>query len=113
MRLAVVTVNYCCADEILRTSKATASQIAACDGEWWIVDNKSPDGSAARLREAFLDMPNVHLIEAPENGGFGYGNNQVINRVLNGEIDAKYIYFLNPDAFPEPGSIGAMVAYLD
>ena len=113
MRLAVVTVNYCCAEDILRALKATATQIAACSGEWWIVDNKSPDGSATRLRDALAGMTNVHLIEAPKNGGFGYGNNQVIDRVLKGEIDAEYIYFLNPDASPEPGSIEAMVAYLD
>lgn len=113
MRLAVVTVNYCCAAAILSALKATAGQIAAVGGEWWIVDNKSPDGSAAELREAIANLPTVHLIEAPRNGGFGYGNNQVINKILGGEIDADNVYFLNPDAIPEPGSIEAMVGYLD
>jgi N-acetylglucosaminyl-diphospho-decaprenol L-rhamnosyltransferase len=113
MRLAVVTVNYCCATAIRSALKTTAAQIAACGGEWWIVDNRSPDGSAAELRRAIADMPKVHLVEAPRNGGFGYGNNQVINRILRGEIGADYVYFLNPDAVPEPGSIAAMVAYLD
>ena len=113
MRLAVVTVNYCCAAEILRSLTATAAQIAASGGEWWIVDNKSPDGSSALLSDAVADLPNVHVLEAPKNGGFGYGNNQIITRLLSREIDAAYLYFLNPDAVPEPGAVEAMLAYLD
>jgi len=113
MRLAVVTVNYCCAEEILQRLKATALQIAACGGEWWIVDNKSPDDSAAVIGAAIADLAGVHLIVAEKNGGFGYGNNQLINRVLSDEITADYIYFLNPDASPESGAIQAMISYLD
>lgn len=113
MRLAVVTVNYCCAAEALREMAETARKIADAGGEWWIVDNKSPDDSLATLRPAIAKLPKVHLIEAPKNGGFGYGNNQVINRVLSGEIEADYIYCLNPDAIPEPGAIELMASYLD
>lgn len=113
MRLAVVTVNYCCAAEILRGLDVTAAQIAEAGGEWWIVDNHSPDDSAQVLREAIAKRRGIHLIEAPRNGGFGYGNNQVINRVLSGEIAANYIYFLNPDAVPEPGAVEALASYLD
>jgi GT2 family glycosyltransferase len=32
---------------------------------------------------------------------------------LSGEIVANYIYFLNPDATPEPGSIAKMISYLE
>jgi GT2 family glycosyltransferase len=91
---------------------ATASQIAACDGQWWIVDNNSGDSSTATLRQAASEFANVHLIEAPKNGGFGYGNNQVINRVISGEVQAEYMYFLNPDAIPERNAIAAMLTYL-
>ena len=113
MRLAVVTVNYCCAEEVLRGMGETAAQISRAGGEWWIVDNKSPDDSLELLPPAIANFNKVHLIEAPKNGGFGYGNNQVIDRVLSGEIDADYIYFLNPDAIPEPGAIELMASYLD
>jgi N-acetylglucosaminyl-diphospho-decaprenol L-rhamnosyltransferase len=113
MRLAVVTVNYCCAPEILSRLEATASKIGRAGGEWWIVDNKSPDSSADLIRAGIANVRNVHLIAAEKNGGFGYGNNQVINRVLSGKIEAEYLYFLNPDAAPEQGSIEAMVRYLD
>lgn len=113
MRLAVVTVNYCCAGEVVRGLDATAPEIAAAGGQWWIVDNHSPDDSVEVLRGALAKVSGVHLIEAPSNGGFGYGNNQVIVRVLAGEIEAEYVYFLNPDAVPEAGAIDAMATYLD
>lgn len=113
MRLAVVTVNYCCAGEILVRLESTAAQVDAADGDWWIVDNNSPDNSAELLEAALAKVPHAHLLRAEKNGGFGYGNNQVINRVVSGEIDADYIYFLNPDAAPEPGAIEAMASYLD
>src|SRR6266576_3389809 len=113
MRLAVVTVNYCCANTILHGLGKTAAQISECGGHWWIVDNCSPDDSVERLRRATAEFPHVHLIEAQKNGGFGYGNNQVIRRVISGQIQADYLYFLNPDAFPEPGSIAAMTSYLE
>ncbi|MBK6005212.1 glycosyltransferase family 2 protein [Ramlibacter ginsenosidimutans] len=113
MRLVVVTVNYCCADAILERLEESARQIAACDGEWWIVDNHSPDNSAERISRALARYDNVHLMRAEENGGFGFGNNQVIHRVVLGQINADYLYFLNPDASPLPGSIEQMTAYLD
>ncbi|HKO20228.1 MAG TPA: glycosyltransferase family 2 protein [Acidobacteriaceae bacterium] len=113
MGLAVVTVNYCCAGEILSRLESTAAQIENAGGEWWLVDNKSPDNSADLLEAAVAKVPHTHLIRAERNGGFGYGNNQIINRVLSGEIAADYIYFLNPDASPEPGAIEAMMSYLD
>lgn len=113
MRLAVVTVNFCCADEIIARLGTTAREIAASDGEWWIVDNRSPDDSVEAISAALKPYSNVHLLVAEKNGGFGYGNNQVIKRVVAGEIAADYLYFLNPDASPQEGSIRAMIAYLD
>lgn len=113
MRLAVVTVNYCCADVLVRNLKATAGLIADAGGVWYIVDNCSPDNSIAKLRSALQGVANAELIEAERNGGFGYGNNCVIEPVITGQIEADYVYILNPDAIPEPGSIERMTSYLD
>lgn len=113
MRVAVVTVNYCCAEEIIRNLEPTARQIASARGFWFIVDNCSPDDSARSLRTAIEGVENVTLIEAGRNGGFGYGNNRVIERVIGGQIDADYVYLLNPDALPCTGSIALMASYLD
>jgi len=113
MRLIVATVNYCCANSIIECLSTTASQVRDCRGQWWIVDNHSLDDSVDVLRSALTKFPDVHLLEAPRNGGFGYGNNLVIEKAISGPLKADYIYFLNPDACPQPGAIAAMMSYLD
>ncbi len=113
MRLVVVTVNYRCADVLVPSIAATAEQIGQVGGTWHIVDNCSPDDSLAVLRPAVEDFDHVRLIEASRNGGFGYGNNRGIERVLGGDPAANYVYFLNPDAIPESGAIKLMIDYLD
>ena len=61
-----------------------------------IVDNQSLDDSLETLRTASQNLKNVHLIAGrKKNGGFGYGNNQVIDRVMTGAIEADFLYFLN------------------
>ncbi|HEX9656975.1 MAG TPA: glycosyltransferase family 2 protein [Bacteroidota bacterium] len=59
------------------------------DHELIIVDNASTDGSADACRMAF---PQIHLIEAKKNGGYGYGNN-LGARMAKGDI----VLFLNND----------------
>jgi GT2 family glycosyltransferase len=53
-----------------------------------VVDNASPDDSAATVR----DLP-VELIRSSRNGGFSYGCNLGAAR-----SDAPFLLFLNPDA---------------
>ena len=116
-RLVVITVNYCCADAILEGMDETVRQIRALgDSEFWIVDNLSPDGSAAVLEEAiaaraYQDV--VKVIMSPKNGGFGAGNNVAINAGLNSKTPPDYFYFLNPDAVPHAGAIATFVDFMD
>lgn len=112
-RLAVVTVNYRCADVLIPTIETTARQIAEAGGHWYIVDNRSPDDSVPVLRKALAGIDDATLIEAEVNGGFGYGNNRVMHRVIDGQIDADLVYLLNPDAVPDDGAIEVMIAYLN
>jgi len=54
-----------------------------------IVDNASTENSAAECKIAF---PQIHIIEARTNGGYGYGNN-LGARIARGDI----LLFLNND----------------
>lgn len=73
--------------------------------EAYVVDNASDDGSPAMVRERF---PWVQLIENRENVGFARANNQVLRRGAG-----RYLLLLNPDTLVLPGSLPAMVAFLD
>src|SRR3712207_2150066 len=70
------------------------------DFEVVVWDNASTDGVVDRLRVA----PDVRVVRAPENLGFAGGNNRAV--ALSRSL---WIAALNPDAFPEPGWLQALV----
>lgn len=73
--------------------------------ENWVVDNASTDNSPRMVREKF---PQVQLMESHENIGFASANNQAIQRCTG-----KYILLLNPDTYVAPGTLQALVDFLD
>ena len=70
-----------------------------------VLDNNSPDGSAAAIAEAF---PHIRLIASPENHGFAKGNN-----IAAGYARGDYILLLNPDTVVLDGAIDKLVAFAD
>lgn len=66
-----------------------------------VVDNASPDGTAAKVRERF---PQVRLLANDENAGFGAANNQAA-AVARGE----YLALVNSDAVVPAGWIGPLL----
>ncbi len=94
------------------TRGAVATALAAASGlahEVIVVDNHSPDDSAARLRAAFPEAahPNVHVVANAENAGFGKANNQGAARA-GGDV----LFFLNPDTVVHGQAIGALYDFL-
>lgn len=74
------------------------------DADVWVVDNASQDGSADAVRAAF---PQVHLIENPDNAGFGAANNLALQRA-----SGEFLLLLNSDAFVQPGAVAALTQCL-
>jgi GT2 family glycosyltransferase len=89
--------------------------MAGLDAELVIVDNDSADGSFEALSKgvAARGWTGVRVLQSGQNGGFGAGNNFGIRAGCSDGGTAEYVYILNPDAFPDAGAIGALVAYLD
>jgi len=69
-----------------------------------VVDNASRDGSAQMVRSHF---PRVTLIALPENRGLTVASNLALRLT-----QSEFLLYLGADAFPEPGALAGLVAYM-
>ncbi|MFP5369225.1 MAG: glycosyltransferase family 2 protein, partial [Actinomycetes bacterium] len=76
-----------------------------CSAEIVVLDNASTDGSAEAVKERF---PEVRVIEQPFRAGFGANHNTVVRAT-----SSRYVYVLNEDTVTRPGTLDALVDYLD
>ena len=75
------------------------------EGEVFVVDNNSVDGSLKMLAQKF---PEVKVIANKDNVGFAKANNQAI-RISTGE----YVLLLNPDTVVEDDTFSKCIAFMD
>jgi hypothetical protein len=105
MTLSVIIVSFNTREMTLDCLRTLESDLAGIPSDVWVVDNASTDGSADAIRESF---PNVRLVECNFNVGFGAANNIAMRQARG-----RYFLLLNSDAFPLPGAIPSLIAYLD
>jgi GT2 family glycosyltransferase len=105
VKLTVVIVNYNVQHFLEQCLHSVRKAMQGMDGEVYVVDNNSVDGSVQLVQEKF---PEVHLIANRENTGFSKANNQAM-RVAKGE----YILLLNPDTVVEETTFTKVVAFMD
>jgi GT2 family glycosyltransferase len=108
--LSVIIVNYNTRQMTLNCLQTLKLALAgegglAAQTEIIVIDNASTDGSATAIAETH---PDVTLISSPINAGFGGANNLGMHA-----SQGRLLLLLNSDAFPKPGSIGAMLRYLE
>lgn len=113
MDLVIVTVSFNTRDlldECLASALAGMER-SGLEGDLWVVDNASADGSAAMVRQRF---PSVRLIDSHENLGFAAGNNLALQAIA-AETGAspRHVLFLNPDTRIIGDALGEMVLSLD
>lgn len=101
MRAAVLVVTWNSGPLLGRCLDSLARQTRLPD-RIIVVDNASTDGSP----RAAEGRPGVELVALPENAGFAAANNLGMARAT----DCELVALLNPDAFPEPGWLEALVA---
>lgn len=113
-RLLTVILNWRTPEMTLRSAEAAAREMAGLNGRIVIVDNDSGDGSyeamTAGVAAADWAEGRVEVIQSGRNGGFGAGNNFGIRHGATEGFD--YVYILNSDAFPDPGSVQLLLAHL-
>ncbi len=105
MKLSVVIVNYNVRAYLEQCLRTVFTALEGIEGEVFVVDNLSTDGSVEMVREKF---PLVKLIANKENVGFSRANNQAI-RISNGE----YVLLLNPDTVVGEDVFQKVVAFMD
>lgn len=101
-KVSVVIVNWNGGELLLRCLADLAAQTCA-PHEVIVIDNASSDGSA---QKAAAQFPQVRVIEAGSNLGFAAGNNLAVKLAAP---DSEWIALLNPDAFPEPTWLQALL----
>lgn len=103
-----VLLNFRTADMTLRALEAAVRETADIAGSITVVDNDSGDGSYEKIRDAVVSngwSHRVRVVASGHNGGFGAGNNVAMRLGLPDGSAPDFVYLLNSDAFPEPGSV--------
>jgi len=122
MDCSTIMVSYNTFDLTREAVEAALAATEDLSHEVIVIDNHSPDDSAARLREAFPEatFPDVHILANADNVGFSKANKQGAARARG-----AVLFFLNPDtlarghairtlydflsAHPEAGAVGPRV----
>lgn len=104
-QLSIIIVNYNVKYFLEQALRAVQKALVGIDGEVFVVDNASSDGSVALVKERF---PAVHLIANTKNVGFSVANNQAI-----AQATGKYILLLNPDTVVEEDTFHKTLAFME
>jgi len=103
--LSVVIVSYNVRRFLEQALRSVFAALEGLEGEVWVVDNASSDGSVQMVREQF---PQVKLIANEENVGFARANNQAI-----AQARGRYVLLLNPDTVVRKDTFRIMVKFMD
>lgn len=105
MKLSVIIVNYNVRAYLEQCLRTVFEALKEVDGEVFVVDNQSTDGSVEMVRAKF---PQVRLIANAENVGFSRANNQAIRQSA-----AEYVLLLNPDTVVGEDVFRKVIAFMD
>lgn len=104
-RLSIVVVTYNSVEHIDACLGSLARHPPGTGHEIVVVDNASPDGTAAAVRQRW---PLVRVIDAGANVGFARANNIGIR-----QTSGALVLLLNPDTEVRPGTLDRLVAVLE
>jgi len=105
MQLSVVIVNYNVRVFLENALTSVIKAMEKIDGEVFVVDNASDDGSVEMVRQKF---PRVKLIVNDRNLGFAAANNRALEKCRS-----DFVLLLNPDTLVQEDTIQVMIKYLN
>lgn len=105
MKLTVVIVNYNVCYYLEQCLLSVQKALEGIEGEIYVVDNHSKDGSVAYLSACF---PAVHFIDSNHNLGFARANNIAIRQSCG-----EYVLLLNPDTIVGEHTLSDVLQFMD
>ncbi len=117
VELVVIIVNYRVPQLTLRCIESLLDDSADMPPfQIHVIDNHSGDDSP-RIIGDYLDekglRERVLLTPSPINGGYAYGNNIGLRRVLEMAQRPRHVWLLNPDTQVYPGAARHLIEFLD
>lgn len=105
MKLSIIVVNYNVQHFLEQCLHSVFKALQNIEGEVWVVDNNSVDGSVAMIKDKF---PLVNLVASKDNLGFSKGNNLAIKK-----SKGEYTLLLNPDTLVEEDTFEKVLQFMD
>ena len=106
--ISAIVLNYRSPQHTVRCVRALLNQSIADRMEIVVVDNHSRDDSIGVLQNQLGRFPQVRLLEAPRNTGFGKGYNLGIRRARG-----TYLLINNPVKILAPESVERMASAME
>ncbi len=112
--LAIIVVSYNTRDMLRACLRSLYDGLARTNvnGQVWVVDNASSDGSADMVRAEF---PQARLLALARNLGFAGGNNAALRELGVGDSASRQpelVLFLNPDTEVQGDALGQLAGAL-
>ena len=104
-KVSIVIVSYNVCQLVNECLQSVKRALQGIDGEVWVVDNLSTDGTVETLQPRH---PEVHFIANKENVGFARANNQAIR-----QSQSEYVLLLNPDTVVYEPTIRKTLEFMD
>jgi GT2 family glycosyltransferase len=105
MKISIVIVSYNVCQLLDECLQSVYAALQGIDGEVYVVDNCSTDGTVATLAPKY---PAVHFIANSDNVGFSKANNQAIRM-----SSSDYVLLLNPDTVVFPTTLAQCLQFMD
>lgn len=105
MTLSVIIVNYNVKHYVSQCIDSALWALHGIDGEIFVVDNHSSDGSVKHLRKRF---PEVKVMASNHNLGFSRANNIALKQARG-----KYVLLLNPDTIVKENTFRDCVRFME
>lgn len=105
LKVSGCIVTYNAKDKISPTIESLLAETKGVDFTLYVVDNASSDGTAEFIKEKY---PEVVVIEAGSNSGFGAGHNKVIPF-----LKSDYHAVINPDILLKEDVITELAEYAE